>query len=183
MAEYRRANGASTGLARPRPLHALTPAAEEARESMRRLAIRQRLDGEVAQIVTDVGRPRYDGDPVTASARSLLAAAGANGWRTHLEVGSDFCSVHGAHSGGERVGFTATWRQGRADSARWRSPWRYELIHDERPVGVAKITRTGLSGKRAAGVDVEHLAIVASPWGVPISFAELKRRIAASDCP
>ena len=53
------------------------------------------------------------------------------------------------------------------------------MIEDERPVGVNKLTLTGLANRRAAGIGRTHLKLVASPRGVVVSTKEIERRISA----
>jgi hypothetical protein len=168
-------------LARPIPAHALTPAALAAVEAHRRMAWRDRLEREVASLVTDHGRPRrlpYDGDPVTARAKSVLKKAQAAGFRTNLVVLSDRCAVEGWR---EDAAFRATWVRGKTDGATWHEPRdRYEYIDDPRPEPKkAENTKLSLAGRRPVGCPKVHLVLVASRRGFPINVTELEKRISA----
>ena len=165
--------------ARPIPVHAQTPGALEAVASVRRLGVETRLQRVLDALVTDHGRPRvipYEGDVVTRNARALVALAEAAGFETKLLTFPASCRVEGYHAD-RALGFTATWERGRAKGATWNTPWRYGLIEDRRPVGVNKTSRTGLAGKRAAGMGTTRLAILGSPWGLPITHSELTSRL------
>lgn len=188
MVTYQSSFGA---LAMPLPLHTLTPGAREAVEGHKALAAERRvhrmvhgwIDGRGVQqggLVTKHGRPRtevWEGDPVTRNARSLLALAEERGFTAQMLVVGAQCVVEGYRLQPERMGFRASWLKGSAGGFAWCAPWRYELVRDERPVGVDKIAHTGKVGYRSPGVDVEHLALVASPWGIKVSYTELVRRV------
>jgi hypothetical protein len=167
--------------ARPVPLHALQPSALAAVEAHRRVAHETKAQRVLDDLVTDHGRPHvepYDGLVLTVAARRLVADAEAAGFRLHVAEQDDRVLVQGQRGA---VGFIASWVRGRAHKASWHeATMRFAMIEDERPVGVAKLTRTGLARHRAAGVDRLHLRIVASPDGVPIPFAELTAKVRAS---
>lgn len=183
----------------PTPAHALTPAAEDARQSVRRFAHRRALERSAATIVTDhghapvepytvaewrttkSGKKKPTGErlpgPRPDAASRLLAKAQAAGWRAHAfeTPGNVRTVVEGVRG---REAFRAVWHRGRAESATWHEPrHRYALVEDTRPVGVSKLTRVALAGKRPAGVGTTRLAIVASPDGIPLSQAELTKRV------
>lgn len=160
--------------ARPTPLHALSPAALAAVEAHRAVAATDRLE----EFVTDHGRPRrepYTGS-VPANATKLRRLAEAHGFETMIVELEEGCRVEGHHAE-RRVGFRATFIRGRADGASWHEPYRYAIVRDDRPVGVNALTRTGLKGKRPAGVGTTRLALLASPSGFPITHTELTERI------
>lgn len=173
-------------LSPPRPLHALTPTALDAVETVRRVGRETRLQREADRLVTDAGKtppvaPYVDADVrpldvVTRNARNLQRIAEAAGFEVKLLKYRAGCRVEGLHRE-RRVGFTATWTRGRADGASWHEPWRYGIVEDRRPVGVSAVSRTALAGKRGAGLDAVHLTVLASPLGLPIAHAELKGRI------
>lgn len=163
---------------RPTPVHTLEPSALAAVESVRRLGAEKRLDAEVARIVTKVGRPKvipYEGDPVTASARRLLALAEAAGFTAQLLTTHDSCTVEGHHP--DRVGFRALWVRGASKSATWHEPWRYEIIRDDRPIAVDSRTKTGKAGHRSPGMGRDRLSIAGTPWGIGIGVTELTKRL------
>lgn len=167
--------------AKPYPVHAQQESSIAAVEAMRRYGIERRLQKDAATIVTDHGRPPvrpYPGDVVTRNARALAERAKAADFDVKVLEFPDSCRVEGLHRG-RRVGFTATWTRGRAGGASWHEPWRYGIVEDRRPIGVNAKTRTALAGKRAAGIGTTRLAILASPWGLPINHATLNERIAS----
>lgn len=194
-------------LAMPAPAHALTPAAEEAREAMRRHGARQRIAREAALLVTDHGNPHVEpytptkivrtwrttkkgkkklesetivpADVRPAAALALEKKAAAAGWETKIFTtpGDVRTVVEGRR---DRQGFRAVWLRGRAESGTWHEPWRYAMIHDTRPVGIAKLTRTALAGKRGAGMGEHRLAIVASPWGIAVGVSEISKRVSTT---
>lgn len=172
----------SPRLSMPTPAHALTPAALEAVESVRALGHQTRLTRRMAAIVTDHGNPRpkpYAGPSVTAAARSLVARAERAGFTVTLTELDAGCHVDGVHRA-RGVGFRAFWERGKTTGGSWHEKReRYTLIEDDRPVGVHKIARVGLAGKRAAGVERVHLKLIASPYGIPCSITEIERRIDA----
>lgn len=163
---------------KPATVHTLTPEAVEAVEAVRRLGAAKRLDAEVARLVTKVGRPKvipYEGDPVTAGARRLLALAEECGFTVQLLTTEDLCTVEGHHP--SRVGFRAIWKRGRAVTGSWHEPWRYEIIRDDRPIAVDTRTKTGKAGHRSPGMGRERLSIVGTPWGIGIGVTELTKRV------
>ena len=193
---------------KPPPPHTLTPAAEEARESMRRHGARRIVEREAGLLVTDHGNPHVEpyaptkivrtwrttkkgkkklesetivpADVRPAAAIALEKKAAAAGWKTNLFTtpGDVRTVVEGVRG---TVAFRAVWLRGRAESGTWHErEWRYELVRDERPVGVAKITRTALAGKRGAGLGTTHLAIVASPWGIAVGVSEISKRVSTT---
>ncbi|UYL87123.1 hypothetical protein QEH40_gp02 [Microbacterium phage OscarSo] len=169
------------GLAMPLPSHALTPAAEEAREAMRRYGHERKLEREVAKIVTDVGNPKpvpFLGAKTTAAAKRLAAKAKAAGFEVIVREYREGCVVEGIDRA-RKLGFRAYWHRGKADGATWHSGGRdrYELVRDDRPVGVNKLTRTALAGKRGAGMGRVRLKLIESPRGIPLKITELEKRI------
>jgi len=193
MATYRSSFGA---LAMPTPLHALTPAALAAVEAHRLMGLEKVLQREVhgwidgrgdrrGGIVTKHGNPKrsaWEGEPVTANARRLLALAEASGFTAHLLVEVERCIVEGYRLAPRKEGFRATWVRGSATGGgfAWCTPWRYEEQDDDRPVGIDAKARTGKVGYRSPGVDRRHLRIVGSPWGLPVTWTELQRRVRAA---
>ena len=180
MAVYRSAM--DLDLVKPIPAHALTEAAEEARQSIRRYGHRRRLEAQVSALVTEVGNPRaepFDGDVVPAAAKRLEAKARAAGFQTVVVEQVAGCVVEGLDRE-RKVGFRAFWERGKAAGATWHSGGRdrFVLVHDTRPVGVNRISRTGLAGKRPAGVGAVHLKLTETPRGIPVSVTELQQRIA-----
>jgi hypothetical protein len=198
MATYRSSFGA---LAIPTPAHALTPGAVAAVEAHRLIGLERSLQREVhgwidgrgdrrGGIVTKHGNPKrspWEGDPVTPNARRLLASAEAAGFTAHLIVEAERCIVEGYRLAPRREGFRATWVRGAASGGgfAWCEPWRYEIQDDDRPVGVDSVALVGKVGYRSPGVDRRHLRIVGSPWGLPIGYTELARRVrsAADEVP
>lgn len=156
------------------PIWALS--AEHSAEHVRRAQHDREARAIVAALVT-THPAYYDADPVTASALTLERLAKAQGMTTRMHVGLDGCTLEGRVDGVRR-GFVASWSRGKAQAVVWFEPEaRYGMIHDTRPIGVSKRDHTALAGKRAAGVDTEHLAQIAGPNGVTISFAELTARV------
>ena len=170
MALYRSAM--DLGLAMPIPVHAQIAQAQRAAD----VAGPQSVAELVAGLVTDHGLPRYYRGPVPRNARALVALAESAGFETKTLEHRTGHRVEGYHAG-RALGFTATWERGRAKGATWNTPWRYGVIEDRRPVGVNKASRTGLAGKRAAGMGTTRLAILGSPWGVPLTHSELTSRL------
>lgn len=161
--------------AMPIPVHAQIAQAQRARA----VAGPQRVRGVaelVAGLVTDHDLPRYYRGPVPRNARALVALAEAAGFETKTLEHRTGHRVEG-YNAGRALGFTATWERGRAKGATWHTPWRYGVVEDRRPVGVNKTSRTGLAGKRAAGMGTTRLAILGSPWGLPITHSELTSRL------
>lgn len=163
---------------KPIPVHAQTPEARAAVEAMRRFGHERRLGAVVRSLVTEHGNPKratYAGG-IPRNATALEKAASAAGFETRLLTFAEGCRVEGIDRAA-RVGFTATFIRGRAKSATWNTPWRYGVVNDDRPVGVNSLTRTGLAGKRPAGVGTTRLAILGTPWGVSITHSELTERL------
>ena len=159
---------------RPLPVHAQRPEALAAVEAQRRLDEERRREA----FATDHGRPRikpYRGG-IPANATKLEALAQRHGFETMIVELADGCRVEGHHPE-RRVGFRATFTRGRADGASWHEPYRYAIVRDDRPVGVNALTRTGLKGRRPAGVGTTRLALLGSPSGFPITHTELTERI------
>lgn len=192
MGTYRSSFGS---LAMPTPLHAQTPGALAAVAAHRRIGLERIVDREVygytdgrgvhrGGLVTKHGNPpgsSWDGDPITRNARNLLADAEASGFTAHLLVHGDRCTVEGYRLAPDKIGFRATWFQGSASGGgfAWCTPWRYEMVDDDRPVGVDSVAKVGKVGYRSPGMDARHLRIVGTPWGLPIAYNELVRRVRA----
>jgi len=180
--------------AMPIPLHAQTDAAREAVRSMQRMAHERQVQRMVGGwtdgrgehrggIVTKHGNPPasvWEGDPVSRNARALLTLAEENGFTAHLLVAGDHCIVEGYRLEPDKLGFRAGWLRGSADVFVWCTPWRYEIISDERPIGIDQKARTGKVGYRGAGMGTTRLSIVGSPWGVKVTYVELQRRVRAA---
>ena len=130
----------------------------------------------VTDLVTDHDLPRYYRGPVPRNARALVALAESAGFETKTLEHRTGHRVEG-YNADRALGFTATWERGRAKGATWHAPWRYGVIEDSRPIGVNKTSRTGLAGKRAAGMGTTRLAILGSPWGLAITHSELTSRL------
>lgn len=186
--------------AQPIPAHAQTPGALAAVESARVHGRRARLDRVVAGFVLEHGNapppepylvPEYrttrkgkrketgrmTSGVVTSGARALVKLAEERGFDVKLESLPDRCVVSGYRAD---AGFSCEWLRGRASSGTWHEPrTRYAMMHDTRPVGVSKLTRVGLAGKRPAGLGEHHLTIVASPRGVKIGVTAVIGRIKA----
>lgn len=193
MATYRSSFG---HIAVPTPMHALTPGALAAVEAHRLMGLEKTLQREVhgwidgrgdrrGGIVTKHGNPKpsgWVGDPVSRNARSLLNDAEAAGFTAHLLVEAERCIVEGYRLAPRKEGFRATWVRGSAAGGgfAWCTPWRYEEQDDDRPVGIDQKARTGKVGYRGAGLARRHLRIVGSPWGLPVTYAELLRRVRAA---
>ena len=173
MALYRSAM--DLGLAMPTPAHAQIAQAQ--RERDRNATPRAPDVAElVANLVADHGLPRYYRGPVPRNARGLVALAESAGFEAKILEHRTGCRVEG-YNAGRRLGFTATWERGRAKGATWNTPWRYGIVDDRRPVGVNKLTRTALAGKRGAGMGTTRLAILGSPRGLAITHSELTTRL------
>ena len=158
--------------AMPIPVHAQIAQAQRAHDA----AGPQSVAELVADLVTDHDLPRYYRGPVPRNARALVALAESAGFETKTLAHWTGHRVEG-YNAGRALGFTATWERGRAKGATWHTPWRYGVIEDRRPVGVNKTSRTGLAGKRAAGMGTTRLAILGSPWGLAITHSELTSRL------
>lgn len=192
---------------KPPPPHTMTPEAEEARLAMRRLGEQRRLAAIGSSLVTErgqhvepyaptrivrtwrttkSGKKKLESEELVpadvrpAAAIALEKRAAAAGWKTNLfttpgDVRTVVEGVRGA------VAFRAVWLRGRAESGTWHErAWRYELVEDRRPVGVSKLTRVALAGKRGAGMGTTCLAIVASPWGIAVGVSEISKRVSAT---
>lgn len=161
--------------AKPIPVHAQIAQAQRALD----VAGPQRAQSVaevVAGLVTDHDLPRYYRGPVPMNARKLVALAEAAGFETKTLVHRTGHRVEGYHAG-RALGFTASWERGRAKGATWNTPWRYGIVEDRRPVGINKLTRTALAGKRGAGMGTTRLAILGSPWGLALTHSELTSRL------
>lgn len=179
MALYSRAM--DLGLALPTPAHALTEAAEEARETMRRQARARRLERTVSSLVTEHGHTREpDRGPVPKAALATAKLARAHGFDVIERETLTGYAVEGAHEE-RRVGFRAYWSDGKTDGGTWHElgPDRYTLIDDTRPIGKDKVALVGLKGKRAPGVERVHLKLIATRRGIPFGITEIERRIRA----
>jgi hypothetical protein len=171
------------GLAMPTPVHALTPAAEEAREAMRRYGAERLRERIVASLVTKHGHERvepYNGPLVPAAAKRTQAKADAAGFETTMHETAVGCSLHGVHR--ERgVGFAAHWHRGKTTGGTWherRELWKLVDI-SSRPIGVDAKTKLTKAKCRHDENDRTRLVLVASPRGVPLGITEIERRIAA----
>lgn len=172
------------GVVGPVPLWALSSEHNEVERARRRHARTARETA--ARIVSKHPKPYLD-DPVTASALSLGRLAASKGLDMLITATLEACVVEGRVPG-ERRGFTATWLRGRAQSALWFEPeWKFGMVLDERPASDATVERNvkGKVVKRAhprrmpRGLDRHHAAILASPYGVTLGFAELTARVKA----
>lgn len=165
---------------KPTPAHAQTAGAEVARAAVRAAGKAKRIAFEDAQLITDHGRPKVvpmPGGPVTPTVQAFMALAEASGFEVRVVALTDRCVVEGVDREAG-VGFRAYWNRGRTGGASWHERrFRYTLVRDARPVGINKITRTGLKGKRAAGVGETRLSIVASPLGQPLTITELETKV------
>lgn len=168
------------GIAKPTPAHALTDAAEEARESMRRLGHERRRERIVASLVTEHGHKRvipYDG-PIPAAARTTERKAKAAGFETTMHVTVAGCSLHGVHRK-RGVGFAAHWLRGKTSGGTWhekRETWKLVDI-SSRPIGVDARAKTTKVGCRHDANDRTRLVLVSSPRGVSLGITEIERRI------
>lgn len=181
MALYRSAM--DLGLAKPTPVHALTDAAEQARESMRRYGAERKVERIVASLVTKHGHERvepYDGPLVPAAAKRTRAKADAAGFDTTMHETAVGCSLHGVHR--ERgVGFAAHWHRGKTTGGTWherREMWKLVDI-SSRPIGVDAKTKLTKAKHRHDANDRTRLVLVASPRGVSLGITEIERRIAS----
>lgn len=160
---------------KPIPIHAQIAQAQRA-AAVAGPQRAQGVDEDVADLVTDHDLPRYYRGPVPANARKLVALAESAGFETKTLEHRTGHRVEG-YNAGRALGFTASWERGRAKGATWNTHWRYGIVEDRRPVGVNKTSRTGLAGKRAAGIGQQRLAILGSPWGLAITHSELTSRL------
>lgn len=192
MPTYQRAHQ----FAMPIPVHALTPAAEDARLAVRRHGYKRHMERVMAEIVTNVGRPPapvpFEGSVVTDNALRLEKAARAAGFTVRLHELARACMVEGHRAvtledgSPSWVGFRAVWivktSKGEesmgADGATWHEPWRYEMVDDARRVKMDAKAHTGLKGYRTRGQGTRRLSIVASPVGVALTHTALTQRIA-----
>lgn len=167
--------------AMPIPVHAQTPEALDAVESVRRLGHARRIEAVVSSLVTEHGQPPpiepYDG-PIPAGAKRLLALAESKGWKAHLfeTAGRERAVVEGVL---QRRAFRAVWKHGRAESGTWHEQsFRYAYVDDPRPEPVQD-PRTKLSKAkhRPVGVGKIHLAIVGSPVGMSVGVTGVERRV------
>ena len=164
--------------ARPIPVHAQTPSALAAVESVKAHGVVVRAQHVLDALVTDHGRPHVEtyAGGIPTNARKLVALAEAGGFEAQLLTFPAGCRVEGLNR--ERaLGFTATFERGRAKGATWNTPWRYGIVEDRRPVGINAKSRTALAGKRGAGMGTTRLAILGSPWGLAITHSELTSRL------
>lgn len=171
------------GLAMPTPIHALTDAAEEARESMRRYGHERRLERVVSSLVTKHGHERaepYAGPLVPAAAKRTRAKADAAGFETTMHETPAGCSLHGVHR--ERdAGFAAHWHRGKTTGGTWherREAWKLVDISD-RPIGVDAKTKLTKAKHRHDVNDRTRLVLVSSPRGIGLGITEIERRIAS----
>jgi hypothetical protein len=172
------------GVVAPPPLWALS--AEHNAQRMLELA-RERRAREAAAALVTKHPVYYDGDPVTASARSLQRLAESKGMSVRMHVGLDGCTLEGRVPG-QRHGFTATWLRGRLAGALWYEPIdRWGEVHDERPDPDATVART-VKGRTQQvpdpkrmprGLPRHHLAYLGGAAGVVVSSAELNARVKA----
>lgn len=181
MALYSRAM--DLGLAKPTPIHALTPAAEEAREAMRRYGAARQRERAVASLVTKHGHERvepYDGPLVPAAARTTERKAKAAGFETTMHETAVGCSLHGVHRG-RGVGFAAHWHRGKTAGGTWHErTTRWSLVDiSARPIGVDAKTKLTKARHRHDANDRTRLVLVSSPRGVPCNITEIEKRIAS----
>lgn len=165
------------GVTGPRPYHTLTPAAEYAREAMRRAGARRRGEtlAEHAELVTRHPQP-YLGDVETAGARRLVALAESAGLVVNTIATLDAYVVEGIDEA-RGVGFRATWERGRAKWGTWHERVeRYELVDDPRPA--YDDAKPGAK-RRPRGLGKRHLKIVASPRGVSVGVTAVIARVKA----
>jgi hypothetical protein len=165
--------------AKPTPAHALTPPALEAVEAMRRAGWQRRIDERAAELVTNHDNPRvrpYTG-PIPAGAKRLLALALSKGMTAQIVTSKTGHTVEGIDPK-RGVAFRATWSRGSASGGSWHEKRdRYIFVEDARAVGVNALTKTGLKGRRPAGVDRVHLKAVALRDGMPYNVTEIERKV------
>lgn len=168
------------GLAMPTPAHALTPAALAAVETMRAYGKARTRERFVTSLVTEHGHKRpepFDGAIVPAGAKTLLKRAEDAGMTAQIVEHAEGCTVE-AYDLARGVAFRAHWHRGKTLGASWHEARdRYTLVHDARPAGVNKLTRTGIEGKRAPGLDAIHLEALALRTGLPLNITELTKRV------
>lgn len=167
--------------AKPAPAHTLTPGAEAAVESVRRLGHERRAERVISSLVTDVGNPHvtpYDG-PVPAAAKRVGALAERHGFTITLHKTRAGVSLHGVNRV-RGVGFAAHWAYGKTTGGSWHEKReRYAVIEDARPIGIDEKARVGKKGFRSPGMGTQRLKLVASPRGIPCNITEIERRISA----
>lgn len=169
------------GIAMPIPVHALTPGAEEARESMRRIGAEKRVERQMSKLVTVRGHARiepYDGPVIPTAARSTMRHAESHGFETTMIPTAVGCSLHGIHR--ERgVGFAAHWHRGKTSGGTWHErDVRWSLVDiSSRPIGVDAKTKLTKAKHRHDAGDRTRLVLVAAPYGVPCNITEIEKRI------
>jgi hypothetical protein len=160
-------------IAKPRPAHTMTEAAEYARAAQRRVA----AEKTEVPLVTEHQRPivEYDGG-VPAAAKRLGALAERHGWEVKLYLNATGCALQGTRGD---LGFRAYWVRGKTNGATWHErKARYTHIEDPRDVKVNERDRVGIKGYRSPGMGTTRLQLVASPYGLPLNVTELEKRIA-----
>lgn len=171
------------GLAKPTPAHALTPEAEDARESMRRHGHERQLARVVSSLVTEHGHKRVEpyGGGVPAAAKRVEKKARAAGFDVELIEYATGCVVQGIRRR-DRVGFRAWWERGKTAGGTWhsggRDRWKLVDISD-RPIGVDQKAKTTKVGHRHDASDRTRLVLVESPRGISCGITEIEKRIAA----
>jgi len=159
-------------LAMPARPDTFEPAALEAVERMR-----VRVEAPAVEIATLHGNPKpHTGRPPAGYARVKRLAEAAGFTVT------EYTSRTGHALQGRRgdIGFRATWQWGKTTGATWHErEARWTLVADTRPIGMDARKHVGLKGKRAAGMGVTRLALLAAPWGLPINVTELEKRLSA----
>lgn len=169
MAVYTRA----PKLGYPPPLHTLTASAHDAVESVKRArrahAVADPLDTVTVKLPT-----LWNVETVPVGAQRLADLARSLGFDVALIAYSEGVRIDGV-SVERGVGFRAAWHRGRARGASWHErAWRYDFVRDTRPAH----NSTGRNaGNRPAGLDADHLAIVASPHGVEIGVTALTAKL------
>jgi len=174
MARYSRAMDLK--LAKPRRPDAMTTGAIEAVERMRFEAWLRRLS-----FVTDHGVPRGStrDRPVKPPAGYVRVKriAEENGWTV-----SEYTSRTGHALQGRKgdLGFRAFWQWGKTTGATWHelTP-RWTLVDDPRPIRMNTRDHVGLKGARSEGMGRVRLALLASPYGLPLNVTTLEERLAS----
>lgn len=166
--------------ARPTPIHALTPEAAAAVESVARAGYESRMRRTLEGLVTEHDNPHvkpYAGAVVTVSAKRLVALAESKGFDVRVIERETGCTVE-AMNVAEEVGFRARWERGKADDGSWHHVRdRYVLVTDDREPGVNATTKTGIKGKRPPGLGAVHLKLVESRTGLPCNITEIEKRV------
>lgn len=175
MARYSRAMDLK--LAKPARPDSMTPGAIEAVERMRWDARMRRL-----RFVTEHGVPRgstRDRAPrPPAGYARVKRLAEENGW-TVIEYTSRTGYALQGRKG--ELGFRAFWQWGKTTGATWHErPARWTLVDDPRPIKMNTRDRVGLKGARSEGMGRVRLALLASPYGLPLNVTTLEERLAAS---